>query len=843
MSDLKLQCRRPWRMHSALAYDNEPDYEDPDDSPVFTQINWPPNVAIRVIPAQTPTRPSKTVIYCPDAVDGIPPFPNMMVSTLTADGTNCDLCAFPFDLLLAVCNICGLPAYPTGKNLTPVTARAAILDLLYHMVNLTIEDFDFASAHLHRYTLWGPVAIGLLYGWMGIPREDTPDIMSYLTSYPGVTMARRLVAQLNSALVSEQPATYTLFAMSVLQDIVHNLGVKTKVADHMRSVPTAPPILHFDSGVVMNLLFQALYNPEGPWLGGVRGIQTLIHVFTWATTPLGPVVQRSSALALVTKTLKDASPLFWVNPMDHLKFMNLPFPQQVAVVIQGPVWLLDYDPEESAKRFRHSHMNLGLHEIDHCPNVLEGRFLLSIHGGDRAITNTDTLRSLLWALYKGYAVLGLAGANPLALMTSFTNPCKDDAAQLTLRILPGHEFPVDDLALTDFGGLRGAQAIQAAYNAIGGDEFYTMCGRNMPTILSTTKFHRDYLVYSVARLPAGPRRQEYIDTLWQKQFSLFHCYSGIHPKCPATNIKIPVTRYNPESKQGTENPDRMHGAPHLLTAEQYVSATCYYVTQEFTDVLNEGTGLEHDHKAEIDARPSPAVLDESDAPIMPPCPTDFGDVAPALPFQPPSDNEAEAISVERQKNVKQDAAAHAIVWYPPPVLAPRTYAATNVSPENQARRARANEVKQQRIRDRSGAPPVTMGKRGDREEDSQERDDFNSDNGSDSAGDSEPDESHSVGRQPSLAGNQRNPASNLQTLVGQLAPPPPRGNPTSAGISATALAALAGLANPPNVLEKFHDAAVPAWDVRADTQYGQALNNLVTNVPYSAFRIGDVLVT
>ena len=62
-------------------------------------------------------------------------------------------------------------------------------------------------------------------------------------------------------------------------------------------------------------------------------------------------------------------------------------------------------------------------------------------------------------------------------MTSFTNPCKD-ATQLALRVQPGHALPVDDPALTDFGGLRGAQVIQGAYNAIGGDEFYTMCGRN-----------------------------------------------------------------------------------------------------------------------------------------------------------------------------------------------------------------------------------------------------------------------------------------------------------------------------------------------------------------------------
>ena len=845
LSDLRLQCRRPWRLHSFLALDNEPEYEDTDDSPVFTNIEWPPDVITCVLPAQTPTRPSKNAIYCPDAVEGVPPFPNLMLSTLTADRTNCDLCAFPLDLLLAVCNVCGLPAYPTGRALTPVTARAAVLDLLHHMVNLTIEDFDFASAHLHRYTLWGPVAIGLLYGWMGIPRDDTPDIMSYLESYPGVTMARRLVAQLNSALAAGQLDSYTMQVMSVLQDIVLNLGVKTKVADHLRSAPTVPPILPFDTGVVMHILYQALYNPEGPWLGGIRGIQTLIHVMTGAQTPLGPPVLRSSAHALVLKTLKELSPLFWINPLDHPKFTSLPFPQQVAVVIQGPVWLLDYDPEESATRFRHSHMNLGLRNIAHCPNVLEGRFLLSIHGGDPSIQNTATLRSLLWALYKGYAALGLAGANPLALMTSFTNPCKD-AAQLTLRMLPGHEVPVDDLTLTDFGGLRGAQVIQAAYHAIGGDEFYTMCGRNMPTILQTTKFHRDYLVYSVARLPAGPRRQSFIDTLWQKQFSLFHCYSGIHPKCPSNNIKIPVTSYNPDSKQGTENPDRMHGAPNLLTAEQYVTASCYYVTQEFTDVLNEGTGLEHDHQAELEARPSPAVLDESDAPILPPCPTDFGDAGPALPFQPPSDTEAAAISLERQKNAKQDAAAHAIVWYPPAALIPRTYAASNVSPENQARRDRANVVKQQRIRDRVVAPPVTTGKRNDRDEDSQEGDETNSDSGSESAGASEPDDPGDPqpgNRQPPLAANQRLPASNLQSFVSQLAPPPPRANSTSAGIAATALAALAGLANPPNVLENFHDAAVPAWDVRANTQYGHALNNLVTNVPYAAFRPGDVLVT
>ena len=105
--------------------------------------------------------------------------------------------------------------------------------------------------------------------------------------------------------------------------------------------------------------------------------------------------------------------------MDRAKFGNLPFPQQVAIVIQGPVWLLDYDPEGSGKRFRHNHMNLGLLDARNRPDVLEGRFLLSIHGGDRSITNTDTLRSLLWTLYKGFAVLALGGANPLALMTSF----------------------------------------------------------------------------------------------------------------------------------------------------------------------------------------------------------------------------------------------------------------------------------------------------------------------------------------------------------------------------------------------------------------------------------------
>ena len=166
--------------------------------------------------------------------------------------------------------------------------------------------------------------------------------------------------------------------MSTLQDIVQQLGVKTRGAEHLRSAPTATPILHFDPGVVMHLLFQALYTPEGPWLGGVRGIQTLIHVFTWATTPLGTVPQRLAVHTLVMATLRAASPLFWVNPLDHAKFGNLPFPQQVALVIQGPVWLLDYDPEGSGKRFRHNHMNLGLHDVRHRPDVLEGRFLLSI---------------------------------------------------------------------------------------------------------------------------------------------------------------------------------------------------------------------------------------------------------------------------------------------------------------------------------------------------------------------------------------------------------------------------------------------------------------------------------
>jgi hypothetical protein len=257
-SDLRQQCRRPWPIHAFLAADNEPDYVHSEDSPVFTEVDWRPGVTITVIPAQLPPRPNKNTIYCPDTVDGIAPFPNLIVSTITNDQSNCDLAEFTDENLLALCNVCGLPAYPTSRSLTPATARAALLDLLHHMINISIEDFDFQSAHLHRYVHWGPVAIGLLHGYLGIPREDTTSLDDFLVSFPGVTMARHLVAQLHSALQSHQPATYTLYAMSILHNIVQQLGVKPRVADHLRAVPTLSPILPFDPGVVVNLLYQAL---------------------------------------------------------------------------------------------------------------------------------------------------------------------------------------------------------------------------------------------------------------------------------------------------------------------------------------------------------------------------------------------------------------------------------------------------------------------------------------------------------------------------------------------------------------------------------------------------------
>jgi len=539
-SDLRQQCRQPWAIHVFLAADNEPaEYEDHEESPVTMDVGWRPGATITVLPAHLPPRPNKTAIYCPDSVDGVAPFPNLIVSTITNDRSNCDLADFTGEDLLAMCNVCGLPAYPTGKNLTLVTARTALLDLLHHMINITIEDFDFQSAHLHRYVHWGPVAIGLLYGYLGIPREDATSLEGFQNSFPGVALARHLVTLLHDALESDQPETYTVYARSILHNIVQELGVQPRLADHMRAVPSSPTVLPFDSGVVVHLLYQAWYNPAGPWIGGVRGIQALIHAFTWSSTPLGPVPQRQAAHTLVRTTLRAVSPLFWVNPMDHTKFASLAYPQQLAIVIQGPAWLCDYDPERSSNIFRHNHMNLALLDARHCPDVREGRFLLSIHGEDSSITNTETLRSFLWTLYKGYAVLALGGANPLALLTSFANPCKD-AALLTLRTVPGHEHPVDDTDFTDFGGLRGATAIKAAYDATGGDEFYTLCGRNMPTILAVTKFHRDYFVFSTTRLLAGPLRQEFVDLAWKKQFAMFHCFSTIHPRCPPHNIKIPI---------------------------------------------------------------------------------------------------------------------------------------------------------------------------------------------------------------------------------------------------------------------------------------------------------------
>ena len=516
---------------------------------------------------------------------------------------------------------------------------------------------------------------------------------------------------------------------------------------------------------------------------------------------------------------------------------NLPFSHQLAISIQGPVLLLDYDPAASANRFRHHFMNLAHQDVAHRHNAVHGHVVLAIHTGSNDLTPTDPLCALLWALYKAYSVIGLAGGNPLALMTSFTNPCKD-ATQLSLRTQPGHDDPVEDLALTDFGGLRGSSVIHAAYYAIGGDEFYTMCGRNMPTILTTTKFHRDYLVFSVVRLAAGPLRQQFVALMWKKQFSLFHCFSGVHKNNPSLNIKIPVTSFNPDSKQGTENLDRMHGAPTLLTAEHYASATCFYITQEFTDILNSGAGLENDNKDALAARPSPAELDETDTPIIPACPMDFGDLALVFPFHPPTPEEAAIINAERLDNAHLDSATYTPVWYPPTNILPRSYPGADLSPAEQARRARTKVIKQQRTQSKGAHPPATTGKRNEREDDD---DDDKSDSERSSEG-GESDQDHQddqpPGGQPSTTGTHQGPPPGIQTLVNRLSNPNP-----AAGISAHALAAFAGLANRPNAIKTFHNNALLPWDVRATTNYGTALNALVHLVPYSEFRIGDALIT
>ncbi len=165
----------------------------------------------------------------------------LLKSTLLEDGTNADLFTFMYQDVLAVCNLCGLPSYPTFTDLTQDTVRAAVLDIVHHILCLTIEDFKLGDAHPHRYIHWGPIAIGLLYGYIGTPRSDAQTFTQHQQTHIGVRMAKRLSQMLIEDISAGQIDVSYQSMAQVLQDMGTNLGVAKRLPDHQRSAAPPPP--------------------------------------------------------------------------------------------------------------------------------------------------------------------------------------------------------------------------------------------------------------------------------------------------------------------------------------------------------------------------------------------------------------------------------------------------------------------------------------------------------------------------------------------------------------------------------------------------------------------------
>ena len=826
-ADIKALLQQPWRLTNWLILRINPDFQFEEGDMGSLRIAWPQGIHRALIPSVVKNkRHNKTAVYMPESMTGLPPFSCLLISTFTEDLSDADLGTFTNVELVGVCNLCGIPGYPTAVALTDQTGPTAMFAILHHMLHVTIEDFRPGDPYPHRYVPWGPVAIGLVSTHIGLPRSDNRTLTEYLHADDNANMINHLLGTLYRDLAANNIDLYYDKVMELLDTMARNLGVPQKTPDTQRAAQLDPPSKAFDVGVVLHVLQQMRMNPTDYWLGGTEGARDVLSVLAIRRTVVTPVPPtRQTVLDQIDTALCSLSPVWWLQEYTRQQFFALPFHHMVAITIQGPIFLTRDNPNNE-HAFSHRTMNRSQTDNTCVPDVREGRFLYWAYNENYHMDDTPAMHTLMWTLYKSYATIGLAGGDPIALLTSFTNPWRE-ALDKRLQYPTGSADRVSHISQCDFSGMQGSALIARAYQATGGDEFYTLCGRGMTTIAPVRKFQRDCWVFTLVFLAAGEKRRKFVLLAWQRQFAMYHAFSTIGAACPSQELKIPTLSYNRDCKQGTENNARQHEPQPLYTAEQFAAAVCPYISVAFIQTLDSQAGPETDNMLLIEQRPL-AVLDDDDGTVLPPTPLDFGDISRILPIEPPTGTDAENIANRRTYDYDEE--SQVILYYPPLSVVPRAW--PSQPPSDAATKRRLASLNNQRDRDEKRkrpekspaqkAIPDSVFLKSPIASDDSHSDDTQDDNDDQNNDD-----------QNNLTDNTHIINSIMQDI--QQTPAP--------DTNAQALASIMGASTPPNEVVQFVRDAVPMWDTTNNSPTAAMFNKLVTLVDFNQVGERDCVVT